>query len=143
MQNLNVTFENDDGQSLAGLMAMPTGTPNAFALFAHCFTCSKNLKAATNVSRALTDADIAVLRFDFTGRCQSDGKFADTNFSSDVSDLLAAARFLEQQYAAPRILLGHSLGGTAVLQATTKVPSASACSRSATVVRCIARCTAK
>jgi putative redox protein len=123
MQNLNVSFENDDGQTLAGLMALPSGTPRGFALFAHCFTCSKNLKAATNISRALAEAGIAVLRFDFTGLGQSEGEFADTNFSSNVSDLLAAVRFLEQQYEAPRILLGHSLGGTAVLQAAAEVPS--------------------
>ena len=124
MQNLNVTFENDDGQTPAGLMAMPSGTPTAYALFAHCFTCSKNLKAATNIARALAEAGIAVLRFDFTGLGQSEGEFADTNFSSNVSDLLAAVRFLDEQYDAPRILLGHSLGGTAVLQASAAVPSA-------------------
>ncbi|MDH3752147.1 MAG: alpha/beta fold hydrolase, partial [Gammaproteobacteria bacterium] len=85
---------------------------------------SKNLKAATNISRAMADAGVAVLRFDFTGLGQSEGDFADTNFSSNVSDLLAAAAFLEAHYAAPAILLGHSLGGTAVLQAAASVPSA-------------------
>ena len=124
MQNKKVSFDNDDGQSLSGLMALPETEPKACALFAHCFTCSKNLKAATNIVRALTDAGIAVLRFDFTGLGQSEGDFADTNFSSNVSDLLAAVRFLEENYRAPEILLGHSLGGTAILQAAADVPSA-------------------
>jgi putative redox protein len=124
MQNKNVSFDNDDGQALTGQLALPGGTPKAFALFAHCFTCSKNLKAAINVARALTDSGIAVLRFDFTGLGQSEGSFADTNFSSNVADLLAAARFLEDNYRAPDILVGHSLGGTAMLQAAADIPSA-------------------
>jgi putative redox protein len=124
MQDKKVTFENDDGHTLSGLMALPATAPKACALFAHCFTCSKNLKAATNIARALTDSGIAVLRFDFTGLGQSEGDFADTNFSSNVSDLLAAVRFLEENYRAPEILLGHSLGGTAILQAAADVPSA-------------------
>lgn len=124
MQNKQITFENDDGQSLSGLMALPKSAPRAYALFAHCFTCSKNLKAATNIARALTDSGIAVLRFDFTGLGQSEGDFADTNFSSNVSDLIAAVRFLAENYEAPQILVGHSLGGTAVLQAASRIPSA-------------------
>ena len=124
MQDKKVTFENEDGHGLSGLMALPATAPKAYALFAHCFTCSKNLKAATNIARALADSGIAVLRFDFTGLGQSEGDFADTNFSSNVSDLLAAARFLEENYRAPDILLGHSLGGTAILQAAADVPSA-------------------
>jgi putative redox protein len=124
MQNEKVTFENDEGQALSGLLALPETPPKAYALFAHCFTCSKNLKAATNIARALADSGIAVLRFDFTGLGQSEGDFADTNFSSNVSDLLAAVRFLAEKYGAPEILVGHSLGGTAVLQAAADVPSA-------------------
>ena len=124
MQNQKISFENDDGQSLSGLMALPESPPRAYALFAHCFTCSKNLKAATNIARALTDSGIAVMRFDFTGLGQSEGEFADTNFSSNVGDLLAAVRFLEENYRAPAILVGHSLGGTAVLQAAADVSSA-------------------
>ena len=124
MQNKKISFDNDDGHSLSGLMALPETAPRAYALFAHCFTCSKNLKAATNIAQALTDSGIAVLRFDFTGLGQSEGDFADTNFSSNVSDLLAAVRFLEKEYRAPEILLGHSLGGTAILQAAAEVPSA-------------------
>jgi putative redox protein len=124
MQNLRVDFDNEAGERLSGILDLPAATVQAYALFAHCFTCSKNLKAATNISRALTDAGIAVLRFDFTGLGQSEGEFSDTNFSSNVSDLLAAVAFLDTNYAAPAILLGHSLGGTAVLQAAENIPSA-------------------
>ncbi len=124
MQNLKVEFDNEDGQKLSGILDLPATPAQAYALFAHCFTCSKNLKAATNISRALTDAGIAVLRFDFTGLGQSEGNFADTNFSSNVGDLLAAVRYLDARYEAPAILLGHSLRGTAVLQAAGNIPSA-------------------
>ena len=124
MQSIRVNFPNSAGENLAGILDLPAGEPRAFALFAHCFTCSKNLKAATNISRSLTDAGIAVLRFDFTGLGQSDGEFADTSFSSNVSDLLAAATWLKDEHCAPEILMGHSLGGTAVLQAAPNIPSA-------------------
>ena len=124
MQTIKVQFDNEAGGTLAGLLDMPAKPTQHYALFAHCFTCTKNLKAATNISRALTEAGIAVMRFDFTGLGQSEGEFADTNFSSNVADLLAAARFLDEEYAAPEVLLGHSLGGTAVLQAAASVPSA-------------------
>ncbi len=124
MQNLKIEFENDEGQKLAGILDLPALEVRAYALFAHCFTCSKNLKAATNISRAMTAAGIAVLRFDFTGLGQSEGDFADTTFSSNVNDLLAAASFLAANYESPAILLGHSLGGTAVLQAASSIPSA-------------------
>lgn len=126
MQKKNVTFENSASEKLAGVLDLPVSPPRAYALFAHCFTCSKNLKAATNISHALTDAGIAVLRFDFTGLGQSEGEFADSNFSSNVDDLLVAAQFLEREYEAPELLLGHSLGGTAVLQAAHDIPSAKA-----------------
>ncbi len=98
--------------------------PDAFALFAHCFTCSKNLKAVANISRSLTDAGIGVLRFDFTGLGESEGDFADTNFSSNVSDRVDAASYLESKHDAPSILVGHSLGGAAVIQAANAIPSA-------------------
>ena len=124
MQNIPVQFENDEGRTLSGTLDMPKTPATDYALFAHCFTCTHNFKSATNISRALTEAGIAVLRFDFTGLGRSEGEFADTNFSSNVSDLLAAARFLETGYAAPSILIGHSLGGTAVLQAAADLPSA-------------------
>lgn len=124
MPNQNVVFENSRGQSLSGILDTPETPPEAYALFAHCFTCSKNLKAAANIARALNDAGIAVLRFDFTGLGQSEGEFADTNFSSNVADLLAAVDFMAREYVAPSILIGHSLGGTAVLQAAPEVDSA-------------------
>ncbi|MBT8088295.1 MAG: alpha/beta fold hydrolase [Gammaproteobacteria bacterium] len=124
MQNLSVSFTNRQGHALSGILDLPAEEPIAYALFAHCFTCSKNIKAATHVARALTDSGIAVLRFDFTGLGQSEGEFADTNFSSNVGDLLAAVDYLEQQHGAPSILVGHSLGGTAVLEAAPDVPSA-------------------
>jgi putative redox protein len=122
----NVRFPNDDGQKLAGILDTPGPQPRACALFAHCFTCSKNLKAATHIARALNDAGIAVLRFDFTGLGESEGDFADTSFSNNVADLVAAARFLGQEYAAPGLLVGHSLGGTAMLLAAADIPSAGA-----------------
>ena len=124
MPNQKVVFENQSGHALSGILDLPTDAPVAFALFAHCFTCSKNLKAAGNIARALNDAGIAVLRFDFTGLGQSEGQFADTNFSSNVADLLAAVDYLGREHQAPSILIGHSLGGTAVLQAAADVESA-------------------
>lgn len=124
MQSKNVSFPNADGHSLSGVLDMPDGNPHAYALFAHCFTCSKNLKAATNIARALTDAGIAVLRFDFTGLGHSEGAFEDTSFSSNLTDLLSAADWLETHHRAPDVLFGHSLGGTAVLQVAAQIPSA-------------------
>jgi uncharacterized OsmC-like protein/alpha/beta superfamily hydrolase len=124
MQSIKVTFPNRAGNQLAGILDMPIGEPAAYALFAHCFTCSKNLKAATNISRSMTDAGVAVLRFDFTGLGQSEGAFEDASFSSNVDDLLSAVRWLEQEHRSPEILFGHSLGGTAILQAAPSVPSA-------------------
>lgn len=124
MQSKNISFPNAEGQSLAGIVDMPGGAPRAYALFAHCFTCSKNLRAATNIARAMTDAGIAVLRFDFTGLGKSEGAFEETSFSSNISDLLSAVDWLQKEYRAPEILFGHSLGGTAVLQAASKIPSA-------------------
>ncbi len=124
MQSKKIDFNNENGQTLSGILDLPTGEPAAFALFAHCFTCSKNIKAAGNIARAMTAAGIAVLRFDFTGLGQSEGAFEDTTFSSNVSDLLAAVAWLEANHRAPDILFGHSLGGTAVLQAAPRVTSA-------------------
>ncbi|NIR43674.1 MAG: alpha/beta fold hydrolase, partial [Gemmatimonadetes bacterium] len=98
----------------------------AYALFAHCFTCSKNYKAVVNISRALAQARIGVLRFDFTGLGESEGDFADTTFSSNIDDLVAAAEFMERELEAPAILIGHSLGGAAVLQAAQRIPACKA-----------------
>jgi putative redox protein len=118
-------FQGPHGKISAKLDA-PDGTPRAYGLFAHCFTCSKDVLAATRISQGLADLGVAVLRFDFAGLGNSQGKFADTNFSSNVEDLLAAADFLRQKFAAPRLLIGHSLGGTAVLAAAHRIPESKA-----------------
>lgn len=124
MRNERVTFPGAHGDELSARLSLPPdGEVVAYALFAHCFTCSKDLKAAVNISRALTQQRIAVLRFDFTGLGESEGDFADTNFSSNVADLMAAAEFMERDYAPPAILIGHSLGGAAVLQAAARLGS--------------------
>jgi putative redox protein len=127
MQFKNLEFKNKDGQTLSARLDFPVdGKPMAYALFAHCFTCSKNIKAIAHISRALTREGLAVLRFDFTGLGESEGDFADTNFSSNVDDLLLAADFLKSNYQAPEILIGHSFGGAAVLQAASRIPSSTA-----------------
>lgn len=119
-------FENPAGQKLTGRLDLPSDAPRAMALFAHCFTCSKNAKAATNVSQALTASGIGVLRFDFTGLGNSEGDFANTNFSSNVDDLYAAADALRSRHRAPDLLIGHSLGGAAVLAAAPGIPESRA-----------------
>ncbi len=127
MQFRKLTFENREGKKLAARLDLPLDEkPVAYALFAHCFACGKNLNAVVNISRSLTRNGIAVLRFDFTGLGESEGDFADTTFSSNVLDLLAAAEFLENNYEPPKILIGHSLGGAAVLQAASHIPSSMA-----------------
>ncbi len=123
MKSVRIRFANAQGEQLAARLEMPEFQhPTAFALFAHCFTCNKNLVAIRNISRALTAKGIAVLRFDFTGLGESEGDFADTNFSSNVQDLIAAAKYLETEYQAPSLLIGHSLGGAAVLFAGAQLP---------------------
>ena len=127
MQFKNLEFKNKDGQTLSARLDFPVdGKPVAYALFAHCFTCSKNIKAIAHISRALTREGLAVLRFDFTGLGESEGDFADTNFSSNVDDLIVAADYLKSNYQAPEILIGHSFGGAAVLQAAGRIPSSKA-----------------
>ena len=121
-----VSFTNQNGAKIGARLDQPEGEPQAYALFAHCFTCNKNLNAVRNISGALTAAGIAVLRFDFTGLGESEGDFADTNFSSNVDDLIQAADFLAQEYEAPQLMIGHSLGGAAVLQAAGRVDSVQA-----------------
>lgn len=110
-------FPGTDGVMLAGLLEMPETSPHSFALFAHCFTCGKDVVSASRISRALVARGYAVLRFDFTGLGSSDGDFANSNFSSNVNDLVLAADFLRGNYHAPSLLIGHSLGGAAVLAA--------------------------
>jgi uncharacterized OsmC-like protein/alpha/beta superfamily hydrolase len=125
MQFQKLTFKNAEGVNLSARLDLPADErPTAYALFAHCFTCTKNLKAVVNINRALALNGIAVLRFDFTGLGESEGDFADTNFSSNVADLVSAADFLGSRFEAPKLLIGHSLGGAAVLQAAAKIPSA-------------------
>src|SRR5262245_17943907 len=102
-------FTNRDGQRLAGLIELPAGAPLAWALFAHCFTCSKDIAAATRIARALAAREIAVLRFDFTGLGNSEGDFGNTNFSSNIGDLVDAARALGGRGRSLRLLIGHSL----------------------------------
>jgi putative redox protein len=119
-----VSFPGAFGTTLAARLDLPAGPPLAYALFAHCFTCSKESKAATTISQALAERGIAVLRFDFTGLGGSEGDFANTNFSSNIDDLVAAADFLRREYQAPKLLVGHSLGGTAVLAAAPRIAEA-------------------
>src|ERR671921_1637482 len=106
-------FPNGRGQTLAALLDRPLGAPRATALFAHCFTCGKDVHAARRIAEALTERGIAVLRFDFTGLGSSEGEFANTHFSSNVADLVAAANHLRSMFRPPAILIGHSLGGAA------------------------------
>jgi len=124
VRNERITFPGAQGAELSARLSLPVdGEVRACALFAHCFTCSKDLKPVVNISRALTQQHIAVMRFDFTGLGESEGDFTDTTFTSNVEDLLAAAAFMQGQYDAPAILIGHSLGGAAVLQAAARIPS--------------------
>jgi alpha/beta superfamily hydrolase len=126
MKSDKITFEGALGKTLSGRIDSPAGQPKACALFAHCFTCSKNLKAVGNITSALAQKGIETLRFDFTGLGESEGDFADTNFSSNVDDLIAAANYMKSESMAPAILIGHSLGGAAVLQAAHRIKSSKA-----------------
>ncbi|WP_349368147.1 bifunctional alpha/beta hydrolase/OsmC family protein [Salinarimonas sp.] len=121
-----ITFPGHDGQTLAARLDRPIGRPRAYALFAHCFTCSKDLAAARRIAAALADCGIAVLRFDFTGLGHSQGEFGNTNFSTNVGDLVGAADHMRETLGAPAILIGHSLGGAAVIAAAAKIPEAKA-----------------
>ncbi len=127
MPSKKLEIRNGRGELLAARLDIPDRPrPGAYALFAHCFTCSKNLRAIGNISQRLNEDGIAVLRFDFTGLGESEGDFAQTDFSSNVDDLVAVADYLRAHYAAPQILIGHSLGGAAVLHAAHRIPEAAA-----------------
>jgi len=119
-----VTFAGASGDQLAARLDLPQGKPRAFVLFAHCFTCNKDIFAAARIAGGLAAQGFAVLRFDFTGLGASEGDFANTNFSSNVEDLVRAADFLRESHEAPKLLIGHSLGGAAVLAAAGRVPEA-------------------
>lgn len=124
MNTENVTFQNKSGEQLSGKLELPPDRhPHNFAIFAHCFTCSKNLLAVKNISRALTKKGFGVLRFDFTGLGESEGDFKDTNFSGNVEDLIAAAAYVAENYKKPSLLVGHSLGGAAALFAAAEIES--------------------
>ena len=129
MQFQKLRFKNPDGKQLDARLDLPLDEkPTAFAVFAHCFTCTKNFNAVVNINRALAIHGIAVLRFDFTGLGESEGDFSETSFSTNVADLVSAAEFLKDAYEAPRLLIGHSLGGAAVIQAAQRIPSVEAVS---------------
>ncbi len=126
MRSEKLEFPGTSGQKLAARLDSPDTPPRAYALFAHCFTCTKDIFAASRIAQALADGGIAVLRFDFTGLGSSEGEFANTNFTSNVADLLCAVDYLRETREAPKILIGHSLGGAAVLAAAESVEEASA-----------------
>lgn len=115
MKRVRAVFQNKQNESLSGLLELPDGMIKCYAIFAHCFTCSKDGLAATYISRKLAVNGIAVLRFDFTGLGNSSGDFSNSSFSSNIDDLIAASDYLNQYYEAPQLLIGHSLGGAAVL----------------------------
>jgi putative redox protein len=119
-------FQGSEGQQLAAALDLPEREPVAYALFAHCFTCGKDVLAARRIALALTAKGIAVLRFDFTGLGSSEGDFANSTFSSNVADLVQAADHLRETRKAPAILVGHSLGGAAILAAAARIPDAKA-----------------
>ena len=123
MQSEKFTFPGHSGEMLAARLDMPEGKPKAIALFAHCFTCSKDIAAARRVAASLADNGIAVLRFDFTGLGHSEGSFETTTFSSNVADLHAASAELARRDLVPSLLIGHSLGGAAVLRAAPEMAS--------------------
>ncbi len=122
-EKIEVKFSNGRGQLLAGTIDRPPGRSKGWALYAHCFTCTRQIVTARRVCQGLARRGIAVLRFDFTGLGDSEGDFADTSFSTNIDDVLAAAAFLGQEYHAPALLLGHSLGGAAALAAASRIES--------------------
>lgn len=122
----DITFDGLHGDTLTARLDLPEGPPRAWALFAHCFTCSKDTIATARIARELTSAGVAVLRFDFTGLGSSEGEFSETTFTSNTDDLVAAADYLREHHRAPSILIGHSLGGAAVLATAHRIPEVAA-----------------
>lgn len=121
-----VRFDNGRGQTIVGVIETPIDEIRHFALFAHCFTCGKDLKAIVRISRKLAEQGIAVLRFDMTGLGDSQGDFSETNLTTNCQDILAAAGFLSREYQPPELLIGHSLGGTAMTLTSDQIDSARA-----------------
>lgn len=126
MPREDLTFEGAHGSPLSGVLEIPDGPAKSWAVFAHCFTCGKDSHAAARISRALASRGIGVLRFDFTGLGESGGEFADATFTSDVADLVRAADRMREQGRAPGLLVGHSLGGAAVIAAADRIPEVTA-----------------
>ncbi len=117
-----LSFTNKTGHKLSAILETPTSDIRAYVLFAHCFTCGKNIGTATQVSHALAKRGFAVLRFDFTGLGDSEGDFSDTNFSSNIEDIITTAEYMAEHLQAPDLLIGHSLGGAAAIIAATRLP---------------------
>ena len=126
MNTQSITIKTTSGPLLSARLDLPDNNFIATALFAHCFTCGKDILAASRISRRLVSHGYAVLRFDFTGLGASEGEFADTNFSSNIEDLVTVAEWLDRHHQAPSLLIGHSLGGTAILAAAEHLPDARA-----------------
>jgi alpha/beta superfamily hydrolase len=123
MPSERVFFSNERNFQLAGILEVPEQPPRAMALFSHCFTCSKDLKAIVRISRGLAAAGIGVLRFDFTGLGNSEGDFSDTNFETNLADIFAATEWMKKRQTPPQILIGLSLGGAAMMAAAEKIES--------------------
>lgn len=127
MKREKITFKNSKGLTLSGYLELPEdNNPKAFAIFSHCFTCNKNLINVKFISQTLSENGIATLRFDFAGLGDSEGDFAKTDFTSNINDLMDAVSFLEKNYESPKLLVGHSLGGAASIQAADKIESVKA-----------------
>ncbi len=127
MKTKSIKFKNSAGELLSGKLELPIGIgSSSYAIFAHCFTCNKNLTPILNISRALAATGIGLLRFDFTGLGESDGSFSDSNFSGNVDDLVSAAQYIKDHHGQTSLLIGHSLGGAAVIKAATKIPDVQA-----------------
>jgi len=124
MKTLQVKFLNSRGNHLSGKIDMPFNEHiKHYAIFAHCFTCSMELKAIANINNILTKYGFAVLRFDMTGIGESEGSFPDSNFTTQIDDVVSAAKFLDENYSGPELLIGHSLGGAAIMFASKNIQS--------------------
>lgn len=125
-QKIKIRFKNDRDIELAGVVELPDASVEGYAIMAHCFACSKDMLAAARISKALTNDNIGVLRFDFTGLGESGGRFKNSTFTTNVQDIVAAADYLRENYAAPKLVVGHSLGGAAAIKAASLIPEITA-----------------